>query len=149
MQIVSVTALVQNFADACRALVPMLDGAAVPWGDSDQYDNWDRIAEPLFETLVTEPCAYAAVGEANLHRLRIGRYGFRPIPGDCNAFIALDGGKPRRMVRLSTSDRPFDIVEVVGAEDERLRLAHCNFVFVFEEPQGTQRHLAEVDLDAQ
>jgi hypothetical protein len=33
---VTVTILVLNFADAYRALVPMLDRAGVPWGDEAQ-----------------------------------------------------------------------------------------------------------------
>ena len=44
-------------------MVPALDCAEVAWRDKGQYDNRSRIAEPLFETLVTEPCAFQAAGE--------------------------------------------------------------------------------------
>jgi len=149
MQSVTVTALVLNFADACRAIVPMLDGAGVAWGDLGQYDNWDRVAEPLFASLVTEPCAFAAVGEANISKLRIARYGFSPVPGDCNAYIAVDGDDPKRMLGLSTADRPFDIVRVVrGEAEDKVLLINCKFAFVFSGADGREHHLTEVDLDA-
>jgi hypothetical protein len=149
MQIVTVTSLVLNFADACRALVPMLDGAAVPWGDEGQYDNWDRIAEALYGTLVTEPCALAALGEGNLSKLAIARYGFSPAPGDCNAYVAVEGVNPKRLVGLSTAKRPFDQVRVAGAEAaETMLLRGCRFIFVFPGPDGTQQRLTDLDLDA-
>jgi len=150
MQIASVTALVLNFADACRALVPMLDGAAVPWADGEKHDNWDRIAEPLFETLVTEPCAFAAVGEGNRHRLQVARYDFMPSPADCNAYVALEGDEPKRMVGLASLKRPFDMAAIMGADGlEKLPLTECRFVFVFPEVDGKQQRLSEVDLDAE
>ena len=76
MTLITVTNLVLNFARACRSLVPALERAAVAWQDETQYDNWDRIAEPMFESLVIEPCVYAAVGEENIHTLSIAQYGF-------------------------------------------------------------------------
>jgi hypothetical protein len=147
MQTVSVTALVLNFADACRALVPMLEGAAVPWGEGQQYDNWDRIAQPLFTTLVTEPCGFAAVGEANISRLDIAGYDYDHLP-DCSAYIAVEGPQPQRLIGLTTKTRPFDMVKVVGEPEQRLRLRDCRFIFVYVGPDQTWQHLSEVDLDA-
>jgi hypothetical protein len=126
----------------------MLDGAAVHWGDERQYDNWDRIAEPLFETLVTQPCALAPVGEENLSRLNIACYGFSPAHGDCNAFVAVNGADPKRMVSLSSAYRPFDVVKVSGAEAvEKMLLIDCRLIFVFPGPDGTPHSLTDVYLD--
>jgi hypothetical protein len=138
-----------NFADASRALVPMLDGAAVPWDDESQYDNWARIAEALYETLVTEPCACAAFGEGNLSKLNVARYGFSPAPGNCNACAGVEGANPKRLGGLSTAKRPFDQVRVAGAEaGETMLLRDCRFVFVFSGPYGTQQRLTDIDLHA-
>jgi hypothetical protein len=147
MQNVTVTALVVNFADACRALVPMLDGASVPWRDEGQHDEWNRIAEPLFHTLVAGPCALAALGESASGRLDIARYGVEGAQGDCKAYVAVDGPEPRRLLALSTKSRPFDRVTLADAEaDEKMRLTDCRFIFVFEGPEGLQQQLVEVAL---
>ena len=147
MGTVTVTDLVLNFAEACRALVPSLDRAGVPWRDGGQYDNWDRIAEPLFESLVTEPCAFAAVGEAGLGRLRVARYGFAPA-ADENAWIAVDGVHPARMVGLSSTAGPFDHVQCAGTSN-LVPLTDARFIFVYEANDGSPQRLAVVNLAAE
>lgn len=146
MTAVTVTDLVLNFAEACRSLVPALDRADVPWRDGEQYDNWDRVAEALFESLVTEPCAFQAVGEAGLTKLRIARYGFTPDT-ESNAWVALQGDRPARFLTLATVAAPFDHAQCekpVGL----VPLQECRFVFVFGSRDGTQR-LEKVDLAAE
>lgn len=147
MGTVSVTDLVLNFAEACRALVPSLDRAGVPWRDGGQYDNWDRIAEPLFESLVTEPCAFAAVGEAGLGQFRVARYGFAPA-ADENAWIAVDGAHPARMVGLSSIAGPFDHVRCAEAGG-LVPLDAARFIFVYEASDGSQQRLEVVNLTAE
>lgn len=145
MAVVTVTDLVLNFAEACSALVPALDRAEVPWRDESQYDNWDRIAEPLFESLVTEPCAFHAVGEGGLGKLRLARYGFS-IAGDCNAWIAVEGDGSARMIDLSSVALPFDHVR---CEPNRLMpLKDVRFAFVYNGWDGIPRRLKTVDLAA-
>lgn len=143
----TVTDLVLNFAQACRALVPALDRAQVPWRDGAQYDNWDRIAEPLFETLVSEPCAFAAVGEVALSRLKVARYGFVGADPEWNAYVALDRSAPHRVVGLSSNVAPFDEVtflECGGGATRTLTLSDAQFVFVFTALDGTCQQLAIV-----
>jgi hypothetical protein len=136
MATVTVTDLLLNFADACRALVPSLDRAVVPWRDGDQYDNWDRVAEALFESLVTEPCAFQAVGGAGLARLRTVRYGFAP-DRKCNAWVALRGNGAAQVIALSSVTSPFDHVkceEPAGL----LLLEGARFMFVYDVGDGPQ-----------
>ncbi len=145
----TVTDLVRNFAEACRALVPALDRAQVSWRDEAQYDNWDRIAEPLFETLVSEPCAFAAVGEVGLSRLKVARYGFVEADPEWNAYVALDDRSHHRVVGLSSNVAPFD--EVIfsgcgGGATRTLALSDAHFVFVFTALDGTRQRLAIVHL---
>jgi hypothetical protein len=147
----TVTDLVQNFAEACRTLVPSLDRAEVPWRDEAQYDNWDRIAVPLFETLVTEACAFAAVGETGLSRLHVAQYGFVNAKPEWNAYIALDGPTPKRFVGLSSKATPFDTVVFSEGGSEKmatLALSNARFVFVFAALDGTQQRLTKVLLES-
>jgi len=146
MAVVSVTDLVLNFADACRLLAPALDRAHVPWRDGSQWDNWYRIAEPLFKTLVTEPCAFQAVGEAKLGRLRVARYGF--ASADSNAWIAVEGNPPAKMVDLSSNASPFDHVRC-GEPPRLVPLQDARFVFVYTGSHGNLVQLETVDLEAE
>jgi len=125
-----------NFADACRALVPSLDRAVVPWRDGEQYDNWDRVADALFETLVTEPCAFQAVGEAGLAKLRTARHGFERDPAS-NAWLAMQGNGTARVIALSSVTTPFDHVrceEPTGL----VSLETGRFMFVYDVGVGPQ-----------
>jgi hypothetical protein len=145
MATVTVTDLVLNFADACRALVPSLDRAGVPWGDGAQYDSFDRVAEALFESLVMEPCAFAAAGSAGLSKLRTARYGFSH-DNNFNAWVAVhvQGDIIARMILLSSITAPFahvrceDPVGLVPLEGKR-------FMFVYNVGDGN-RQLQAVDL---
>ena len=146
MAVVTVTELVLNFAEACRALIPALDRAEVPWRDAAQYDNWDRIAEPLFETLVTEPCAFQAAGEPGLGSFRLARYGFSAIV-DWNAWVAVEGDGSSRMIDLSSVELPFDHVR---CEPDRLvPLNDASFAFIHCGSDGIPRRLEAVDLAAE
>jgi hypothetical protein len=100
MTTVSVTDLVLNFSAACRALVPGLDYAQVPCRDDEHYDNFDRVFAALFETLVIEPCVFAAVGEAGQNTLSIARYGFSGALQTWNAWVALQGAPVKRLIQL-------------------------------------------------
>ena len=149
MAAMTVTDLMLNFAEACQALGPAMDRAGVPWRDQS-YDNWDRVADALFLTLVAEPCAFDAVGEAGLSRLRIAEYGFAAVDPQCNAWIALDDASARRVVELSTVTKPFDHVVVAGDGGlEQVAVMDARFVFVFETPAGTQERLSSVNLEAE
>ena len=146
MTTVTVTELILNFAEACRSLVPALDRAGVRWGDGEQYDNWDRIAEALFESLVTEPCAFQAVDEAGLTRLRIAPYGFASDAG-WNAWVEVQGDEPARVVSLSSISKPFDHVrceEPTGV----IPLERQRFVFAYDGGDGTRR-LERLNLAAE
>jgi len=146
MATVTVTDLMLNFAAACRALVPSLDRAGVPWHAEEQYDNWDRVAEALFESLVTEPCAFQAVGEPGSAKLRTGRYGFAP-EANCNAWVAVEDDRSTRVIDLSSVRAPFAHVrceEPTGL----VPLEGRRFVFVYDAGEGAQR-LQSVDLAAE
>lgn len=145
----TVTDLVLNFADACRSLVPALDRSDVAWQDATQWDNWDRIAQPLFESLVTEPCMYAAVGEMKLHTLTVPRYGFEPYGPKYNAWITLEGSSNMRMGGLSTENLPFDRVDLID-RDHRVSIAleGVSFAFTYTDADLTEQQLTIVDLAA-
>lgn len=145
---VSVTNLVRNFAAACRAVVPYLDRARVPWADGHQYDNWDRVAEPLFLSLVLEPCQFQAEASFPKIPLILPRYGFPPS-GE-NAFIRLDAGATTecRFMDLLSVEGPFDYCEGQIEGKRVLRaLETANLSFVIVGPDGKRHEIETVALD--
>ncbi len=146
MQSASVTQLIVNFASACRSLIPSLDLAGVPWRDEEQYDNWDRIAEPLFHSLVAEPCAFAAVGEGKMSELVMAGYGFRHS-AECNAWIAPADNLSQRFFSLTSGEIPFDQATFEGPL-EAMPLDGTEMVFVFQAGDEL-RTLQMIDLAAE
>jgi hypothetical protein len=118
MKSVAVTALVQNFADACRALIPSMETVDVAWKDAEQYDGWDRVAEALFETLVLEPCRYQAIARG-LREPRFPQYGFEYHYGEHTAFIEIEGNSHPtcQFIQLASIDLPFDHIVGEGSPD--------------------------------
>lgn len=145
----TVTDLVRNFAEGCRRLAPVMDAALIPWSDDEQYDNWERVAEALFISLVSEPCEYAAVGEDQLQSIRIEPYGWDVPPKDCNAYLAALRGEegPWRVIRLASVHGAFDHVLVTGSgRAESISLSEVSFEFLYSLPAGDLRAIREVDL---
>lgn len=144
---ITVTELVRNFGEACRALVPSLDRAEIPWTDGRQYDNWDRIAEALFESLVLEPCCYEVWDVEPGRPLDVARYGF--VPSSESAFVQLhlpEGGRCRFM-RLVSLERPFDHCEGVAEGESRVvALGQAELSFVVLGTGGERRGIGVVDL---
>lgn len=142
---VSVTQLVLNFAQACRSLIPAMEFALVPWQRPDAYDNWDRVAKPLFETLVVEPCLYQAAPDERLVGTRFSRYGFsRDV---APAYLLID--RRFRFVELSTTNNPFDTVHFEGLvtfEGGYVPLDRATFSFVVE--VGDRIEIQTVELTA-
>jgi hypothetical protein len=127
-----------NFAEACRLLGPALDFARIPWRRSEeQYDNFDRVAEALFLSLVVEPCLF----HANAEDATAARYGFsydEPPP----AHFRVNG--KFRFVALETRTRPFDTAR---HEKGELPMANATFAFVLKSASIT-REFRSIDLRA-
>ncbi|HEX4508316.1 MAG TPA: hypothetical protein VH722_21490 [Alphaproteobacteria bacterium] len=130
--VMPISALISNFAMACRALVPALDAARIPWQEGKQYDNWERLEEVLFKSLVSEPFEHEALeaGEA----ARFSRYGFEAEDDRANAkLVVLTNDKRHswRYIRLGTQKQPFDVVRCVkGGEIRAFPLTEADFRFV-------------------
>ena len=144
----SVTDLVRNFAGACRALVPNLDQARIPWTDGKQYDNWDRIAEALFESLVLEPCRFQAKISFPETPLMLTRYGF--LQRSESAFLGFAAGVEAegRFIRLLSVKEPFDYCEgMVNGHKAVHQIFRVSFSFVMIERDGSRREIESVALD--
>jgi hypothetical protein len=48
----SVDELMRLFGDAIRTLVPIAERARMHWKEPDSNDDWDRICEAIFRSIV-------------------------------------------------------------------------------------------------
>ncbi len=51
--------LMLTFRDALRALVPHVERARIEWRDGSAYDDWDEIAQTLYEKIVVGSVRWA------------------------------------------------------------------------------------------
>lgn len=47
--------LLETFRSGLRALIPVADAAKIPWREGEAYDDWDSLADRLFEVFIKHP----------------------------------------------------------------------------------------------
>ena len=52
---VSINRLVEAFQACLLALIPQVEAVGLPWRDGEAYDDWDRIEEALFKSVISTP----------------------------------------------------------------------------------------------
>jgi len=58
------TRLVLNFREALVALLPFVERVDIPWRSGVAYENWDRIATAVYESLVAEVVSFQPAAAA-------------------------------------------------------------------------------------
>lgn len=115
----TVTDLVLILQGAFRAIVPSLERARIPWREGEAYDDWDAIAEVLFEQVVLRSVR-SALPQGDVKSLRFPRYGMLYPDYSEFSFIArrIESGQGPVDVfhSLATDAKPFDRVRFVRLE---------------------------------
>lgn len=139
-RVVSVGDLVHNFAKALVALTPYADRAFVAWG-SEPYDNWERIAEALFESLVTEPLVYGAHEGYGISGLSFPAHDYEFKDQQHTAYIQVSNAELESVGKLKSIDISDPTIIKVSVT-ETPGVAHlfpldsCIFAFAFHRGQG-------------
>lgn len=81
----TVKKVISIFRDALIALAPALDKAHIPYGDYEQYDDFDAIAEVLYEQIVLNSIKGDFSNNDSI--LEIPAYGFSFVSERHTAFI--------------------------------------------------------------
>lgn len=55
----TITELLGTLRQALTVLVPVAEKIRMPWRDGEAYDDWDAIAECLYDNLVVHSIAWA------------------------------------------------------------------------------------------
>ncbi len=102
----SVNELTLIFRDALLALIPIADRARMQWREPKNYDDWDLIAQSLFQSIVVSSLAHAEPLQPS-YRLPI--YDARIADYSESSFLSTSAGPTDlAFVCFETDQSPFD-----------------------------------------
>lgn len=131
---ISVNETIRTFHESLCAIVPLFERLELPWREPDAYDNWDRVAEALYKTMVEEEIEYAHIGKPIFG---IPKYGFcLPSYAEHSYIGNLTKGQKWAFVGFSTTDKPFDmcnfvVLNVQGKVSDRTVVPLNGITFTF------------------
>jgi hypothetical protein len=107
----TVTEVVLILRDALRALVPHVTRAGIEWRENAAYDDWDEIAQLLFEKIVVASVIWA-LPEVDRSPIDFAAYDVMYDSYAGKAVIVVKTANAERLVfhSFGTRDQPFDIV---------------------------------------
>lgn len=107
--------LLRNCRDALRALTPMCEFVRIPWHDGDAYDQWDVMANAVFETLVVDAIQWSSEVDSSF---KLAGYDMQLASYSSLSFLTVASGIDTfphgAFLRFVTENRPFDSVLVNG-----------------------------------
>jgi hypothetical protein len=150
--------LMLNFHEALVALTPYMDRVKIGWRDEEAYDDWDHIAQSLYQNMVLRSILFSTECQDDLATPDYGTV--YPSYGD-KSFIEIvgDPSQPRLyrvFVGFSTREHPFDQVLYlpVSGPDLRpasdpvpMRLGEAKFMFVINKGDGAQIRHSSILVD--
>lgn len=121
---VDVDDLLENFRSALVALIPYLEAAEVSWRTGEAYDEFDSVAEALYDSLV------ASLIRRELEPPSVvPRYGFEPDADTHRVvWVEFEDAAAGAFVDFSTFTEAFDTVTTVrDGRRQSLPLARAHF----------------------
>ena len=115
----SICELVLQFREALSALTPIAERAHLSWRDEDTHDDWERLAERLWDVFVRSPI-YADPRTKDAAPLL--RYDFSVSSYAENSWIEctlVDSVATYSLLRLSTRTTAFDTLELLRVDELR------------------------------
>src|SRR4051794_1808978 len=115
-----VTDVVLIFRDALRALVPHVMRAKIEWREGAAYDDWDEIAQVLYDKIVVASTVWAlpdderSIIEFSLYNTTYASY------ADKTVIVVNEKLDGERLVfhSFATQDQPFDTVRTIAVDEE-------------------------------
>jgi hypothetical protein len=153
----SVTELMLLFRDALVAIAPILDQAHIKWRIHESYDQWDEIANTLFEQIVGDSLHFALVETPlnGIHEppLRLKKYTMSDLGEDRIVVRSLDNAEVGDLTfRSFVADSPhFSEVsafsEARGVDATRLPSDRVEFALFRELPDGSTQRITVLIVD--
>lgn len=132
----SVTELLMIFKGALLAIIPWLEKAKIKWTNEEAYDDWDNIAESLYQNIVCSSLNGEVTSE-----YQIAKYNFNYDDYSSISFIRVrhknNPEKKFAFVSFQSNLSPMDRVKVAELDKlnkvvdyTKLKLDSLDFVFV-------------------
>jgi hypothetical protein len=110
----TVTDLVVNFRSGLLGLLPAVERVEMPWRPSDAYDEWDDLAQAVYEALVVWPLRWTLPEDMH-ESFSMPRYNLLLATYAGLSLVEVMTPKSRGAIQvfhaLGTTDVPFDTVE--------------------------------------
>jgi hypothetical protein len=148
----SVTELLVIFRGAMLAIIPWLEKAKIKWRDDEAYDDWDNIAESLYQNIVVSSLIGEVISEHN-----IAKYNFiydnyalinhikitvNNMPEKAYVFVALQSiNSPFDCVKASVLDHDYKVIDTAI-----LNMDGLEFIFV-KNDNGTRIYIDKLSVE--
>jgi hypothetical protein len=111
----TLTKLLRLLGESLAALVPFVEQAAIPWRDAEAYDEWDGIADALYNAFVESSIRDSTIG---INAYPLPRYGMRYYTYHDRSRLWLYDPSGQRFVFFSFTSvaEPFDSVLCMPGE---------------------------------
>jgi hypothetical protein len=129
------------FREALLSLIPIAEKAHMAWREPEAYDDWDRICEAIFQSIVVESIENAeGIGKF----FPMQKYDQRIASYHDKSFIARYGAKEiNAFICFETRDKPFDTclfatLDVVGnvTGEARISISSTKMIFARRDENG-------------
>src|ERR1700754_5073986 len=99
------------FRDALRALVPHVERVRIEWRDGSAYDDWDEIAQTLYEKIIVSSLQWS-IPEADREHCELPDYNTAYASYAGKTVITISRASDERLVfhSFATEKHPFDRV---------------------------------------
>jgi hypothetical protein len=148
----SITELVETFRSGLLALVPVADRAILNWRSVEPHDDWESLAETMFDVFVRHPIGSDEDAPRNL--LPLSRYDNDYQSYDGVSWISVGDGpnSDLALVRFVSVEQPFDCAQVVpidpetrlAGERENLPVAGLSYTLVRRDNGGSRSLVSEI-----
>ena len=141
------------FRNALLALAPLAEDAGLTWSDDNPHDDWDRLAESVYEVFVAKPLSQGSPQPYPLPRYDYDLTAYGELSWlECE--VAGETG-PLVFLRLLTDHTAFDTVQVVRLDPtdltprERLSIRYADIRWLLRRrfPSGSAATVSEVSLE--
>lgn len=133
----NITELVEIFVEALISLIPSMEKAHITFNNNDSYDEWDRIADALFNSIIVD----ALINSSNLidrNRILFPKYGIQYENYSEFAFIILKESMDKEylevMLEFDQLNTPQKLVSIVQIDKNNGNSQACK-TYQFKEQE--------------
>jgi hypothetical protein len=143
----SVNDLLAIFRGALVSVIPWIEKAKIKWKTGEAYDDWDRIAKSLFDSIVCSPLTGTASS-----KYTIASYDFYYENYSLMDFILVknksDEGKNYAFISFQSTDSLLDSVSVAELNESDKVVKHLNLnldevIFFFAKNKDGEKEILE------